>query len=262
MRTSLFKSLMVLCAVAAATTTAKAEHSDLLLLIQGGELVTGTYDFDAGMVTSTDERVYEGEFEFGPFDLGGGVYQYTVDEPGFNALSSANVPAGFSALPGNSAVTFDIVSFDIDGTSANLWYWDGVGAVDFAPASGVTWTVSKNPLATFNATANGSNTTVPGFVINTTSADGFLHQHLDFTLEGTGASAEDAIPSGFYALGMELSVNPTSEPVFFVHGVGIENEPQHEAAVDFFAESVVPEPASLALLLVGGLCAMRRNRGA
>ncbi len=242
MRMSLIKSLTMLCAVVAATTTARAEHIDLLMLLKDGELVTGTFDFDLDAVTSTGQRVYDGEFG-GPFNLGGGVYQYTTDVPGFNALSSANVPAGFSALPGNSDVTFDIVPFDIDGTSANLWYWDGVGAVDFAPAASVTWAVSKVPSFAFKATAAGSNATVPGFTIDTTSPDGFLHKHLDFTLEGTGATAEDAIPSGFYALAMEFSVNPTSDPIYFIHGAGTHTEPQHEAAIEYFETNLVSGPA-------------------
>ena len=245
----------------AGTAVAEEEaHVDLLMLVKDGKIVTGGFDFDTTTVVSTDSRIYEGEFELGPFNIGGNVWQYTVDEPGFNALSTENVPAGFSALPFSTDVTFTAKTFEIDGVGANLWYWDGVGAVDFAPASGVTWEFSKAPSAAFSVSVDGSDADVAGFVIDTTSATGFLHKHLDFTLEGTGVTAEDAIPSGFYAVAMELSANPVSDPIFFIHGAGTHTEIQHEAAVDYFTDNVVPEPASLGLILAGALAAMRRRR--
>ncbi len=259
---ALVYGLAVVLFVFAGQASAEEEHAhvDLLMLIKDGQIVTGGFDFNTLTVTNTDTRVYEGEFELGPFNVVGDTWQYTVDEPGFNALSSENVPAGFSALPGSSGVTFTAKTFEIDGVGANLWYWDGIGAVDFAPASGVTWEFSKAPSAAFNATVDGSNVDVPGFVINTTSPTGFLHQHLDFTLEGNGVTAEDAIPSGFYAVAMELSVNPVSEPIFFIHGAGTHTEIQHEAAVGFFENNVVPEPMSAALLGLGTLALLRRRR--
>ena len=126
--------------VFAGQATAEEEHAhvDLLLLVKDGKVVTGGFDFVGQVVTGTDQRVYEGEFEGGPFNVSGNTWVYTVDEPGFNSLSSENVPAGFSALPGDTDVSFTAKTFEIDGVGANLWYWDGVGTVGFAPVSGVT----------------------------------------------------------------------------------------------------------------------------
>ncbi len=233
-------------AAAAVASAASAEHSDLLLLIDGGgNLITGAIDFDSGTVLNTDQRVYEGEFDV----LG------TTDEPGFNAVSSP--PAGFSALPGNEDVNFNALAFDIGGTSSNLWFWDATGGVNFTPMTGgTTHTTSKNPSATFNATLNGSSSSVPGFVVNQTAANGFMHQHLDFTLFDVNTA-----PSGFYLWSFEVQVDGlTSEPVYFVHGLGEPGEEQHELAVEWVENNVVPTPGTLGALAVVGVAGVRRRR--
>ena len=171
MNTKTISTIAVLTSMSIASF-AQAQHADLLLIRDAaGNLLTGQYDFDSGQVVNTGTRVYEGEFDaFG-----------TSDEPGFNALSSSNIPTGFQSLAGNTAVSFDANSFQVGSASANLYYWDGQGEVNFTAATN-SLTISKAPSAIFSALLDGSDSDVDGFDIATTSSDGFLHKHIDFGL--------------------------------------------------------------------------------
>jgi len=208
-----------------ASTSAIAQHADLLLIKDlDGTLISGQYDFDDGDVLNTDTRVYEGEFD---------VFGVT-DEPGFNAVSSGNIPSGFAALDGNTDLTFTANAFDIGGAVSNLWYWDGTGAVDFGISTN-TLTVSKAPSVIFSATLDGSVSGVDGFTIDTTGSDGFLHKHIDFALSGIAPS-----DGGFYLWSMDFHVgDSTSDSVYFVHGFGTEDEDAHEAAIDWVSTNLV-----------------------
>ncbi len=229
-----------------AATTASAQHADLLIIKDdAGNLLTGQYDFASNQVVNTNIRVYEGEFDaFG-----------TSDEPGFNALSSSNIPSGFQALDPNTPVSFDANTFQIGNMSANLYHWDGQGAVDFT-ASSNSLTISKAPSLLFSALLDGSDTNVPGFDIDTAASDGFLHKHIDLGLADISSSA-----IGFYLWSISIEAGGAStDPIFFVHGFGIHNEPAHEAAVDWVNSTIVPTPSSLTALLGLTIMSTRRRR--
>ena len=230
-------------------------HTDALLAIDpDGKLVTGEYD---GAVQSVDTRVFEGEFD-GPYSN-----VWTSAEPGFNALPTSNsglLPAGYTVLPGSASVTFDAKTFSISGDTSNLWHWDGSGSVSFAPVTGTTQLeISKSPSAVYSSILDGSATDVSGFEIDSTDSNGLLHKHLDFTISNTDASAP---ATGFYLWSMTFEVGALeSDPVYFVHGLGLEDEEAHEAAIAFVESTVVPEPTSALLLAgLGGLAMLRRRR--
>ncbi len=223
-----------------------AQHADLLLIRDdAGNLLTGLYDFGDGDVVSTNTRVHEGEFDqFG-----------SSDEPGFNAIGASNVPAGFQALQGNVSVAFDANAFEIGSTTANLFHWDGTGEVNFTAAAN-TLTVSKAPSNIFSATLDASSNSITGFEIDTTSSDGFLHKHIDFTLSDISSSA-----NGFYLWSFTLSAgSDIADPIFFVHGFGLEDEVAHEAAIDWVGANLVPAPGTLAMLLAAPAMMTRRRR--
>ncbi len=244
--------------VTAATSAALAQHNDVLLSIDPeANLVAGLYDFDGGTVQSLGDRVFEGEFE-GPFSN-----VWTIDEPGFNALSSnvSGLPAGYTTLPGSTPVSFDAKAFTIGSSTANLWHWDGSGAVDFTPVTSPTvLQISKSPTAVFSAILDGTASDVTGFVIDTTSTLGFLHKHIDFSVYNSDLTAPD---TGFYLWSLVLEVSELqSQPLFFVHGLGIEDEEAHEAAIEFVRNTFIPEPNSF--VAMAGLCLavlLRRRRG-
>ncbi|MGV6814011.1 MAG: hypothetical protein ACWA5W_03260 [Phycisphaerales bacterium] len=240
------KSLIALATLTAISSIAAAQHADMLLIRDdSGNLLTGLYDFDSNSIVSTNTRVFEGEFDqFG-----------TTDEPGFNALSATNIPAGYQALPSSSEVSFNANAFAIDDQVSNLYYWDGNGDVDFVQSTNIL-TISKAPSTIFNAVLDGGSSDVAGFGIDTTSSDGFLHKHLDAGLTDISESAH-----GFYLWSYNLTIDgSTSDSVFFVHDFGVENEVLHEAAIDWVGANLVPSPGSLSMLAIGGLVGMRRRR--
>jgi hypothetical protein len=85
---------------------------------------------------------------------------YETDEPGFfalNGVGDANALAmlGAQALPGGASVGIRLSPFTIGSQTSTVFYWDGVGEVDFHPASAGT-TYAFNPSAGFAVTgANG-----------------------------------------------------------------------------------------------------------
>jgi len=239
------KSITTIAALSI-TSIAPAQHADLLLIKDdAGNLLTGQYDFGTNQIVDTNTRVYEGEFDaFG-----------TSDEPGFNALSASNIPTGFQALGSNIPVSFDANTFQIGNMSANLYHWDGQGSVDFA-ASSNTLTISKAPSLLFSALLDGSDTSVEGFDIDTTTSDGFLHKHIDLGLSDISSSA-----NGFYLWSFTIEAGGASaDPIFFVHGFGIHNEPAHEAAVDWVNANLVPAPSSVLALFGFAAMTSRRRR--
>ncbi|BAM02866.1 PEP-CTERM sorting domain-containing protein [Phycisphaera mikurensis] len=246
----------LLLAAALAPAAAHAEHADAMLLVgPDGRLTTGLYSFDTATVLATDERVFEGEFDaFG-----------IVAEPGFNALpaGSAGLPAGFSALPGNTPVTFTGRAFTQAGVTSNLWHWDATGPVDFQPVTAPTSLDIKRSVFTTNL--DGGSADAAGFLIDTTGASGSLHRHVSFQVnDGDGDPLVQSAAAGFYLWSMELAVGSalTAEPIFFVHGLGVENEALHEQAIAFVEANVVPEPTAALGLAAAGVVLLSRRRAA
>ena len=245
---------------AAATAPAQADeeeaHVDAFLYVDSdGRLTTGGYDFEGTAISTLNTRVYEAEFdEFG-----------TTDEPGFNAVPQSGLPAGSTALPANTPVTFNAVGIDLGTSQSNLLHWNGTGVVDFAPVTGDTNLVIRKPqgLSFASITLDGSDADVAGFEIDTTNGSGFLHRHIDFIIND-GDFLPDLVDDGFYLFALELSVGAglVSEPTYFVHGFGNHTEEAHEAAVAFVESTLVPEPASAAVFGLAGLALLRRRRQA
>lgn len=69
---------------------------------------------------------------FPPFD----PHDYGNDDPGFFALGSnrtADFPPGASPLPAGASVTVHLPNFTVAGNTDKLFYWNGLGAVNFHP---------------------------------------------------------------------------------------------------------------------------------
>lgn len=232
-------------------------HVDALVLLgPDGRLVTGGVEFDEQEFVEFT-RVYEGEFALLPGMMGGQI-GYT-DEPGFNSLASGNttLPAGYTALTANTALSFDAKAFAIGNATANLWHWDGNGAVNFAPAN-ASIRFTFDPENTPSAALDGSANDITGFEIATSAGDGALHQHVDMFFEDAHLA-----DTGFYLWSFTLKTDTGLEslPVFFVHGLGEGlDEEQHEAAIDWVALNVVPAPGAVAFGVMGLACATRRRR--
>jgi hypothetical protein len=211
-------------------------------------LVTGEEDERSGELT-VPRRVFTESVEplAGLDDLRGDEGFFAVTDP--NAL-----PPGYTPLPGLTDVRFDFKAFTIAGVTANLWRWDPGRDPDvvFHPAAdGVVLKFQKAPSAFFTATVDGSPHDVPGFVIDTTSPAGLLHQHLTIVLDDADSDLATPVPTGVYLVSLTLGLSPgpaTSEPMFEVidGNLGVGGAALVQQAVDFVEALIRPAcPADL-----------------
>lgn len=215
--------------IAAATAApALAQHAgDVWLEVIDNRIVTSLIDEDeVPAVVTSDIRVFGSEF--------GEVLPNWSDEPGFD-----NEPGTF--LFGSS------LGFNI---RAALRSWNGSDfftvpaeriAVDFPTAPGPVLT----PL---------TDAFTPGFTIPV-SAYNTWHRHLEFELQAPASV-------GIYLLELELfSTDPsilTSLPFWIVFNQGMDEE-DHDAAIEWVVQNLVPAP-SAGILALCGLAAIGRRR--
>lgn len=281
------RSVMATCFLACVTAIARADelHYDVFVTASGTSLVIGGYDDDATVayVPAGQLRVFGGEV------VGTGTaapYESEAPgEPGFRAASqafldgSSMTPTGvYTALSGSTALTFSFQPIAIDAASRNLFFWNGAGAVAFAPVgANVTLGLTKQGAGGWTSSINGaSSAVVAGNVIQTTSASGGVHTHLFTEIAQDGAAPEQ----GFYLFALELGMNgySSSDPLYFVFGAldPLSLAPQFadlaafeeahglaEGWVETNLVAPVPEPSALALAGIGlaavGVGALRRR---
>lgn len=265
-------SLAVFTAAVACSTSVFA-HSDVLFGNVGGKVTLGTAEvgvsldlFPAGTTGSFESIMIAG--------AGFGDPDYESDEPGFY---SDPTELGANAVPAGLDVFVSTTPFTVDGDTAELFYWDGTGSVDFGLPAGTT---------SFEFEA------VPGPEIGTTSA-GIFDDHPEFILEDTSGVPADGvyliafevdvdtletsqnafavllvdslITSGLFAEEVEEALEALEEgapnaEVDFGGGV-IKDFAFYEEAVEFVEENYVPEPSTgLIALFALGFAAVSRNR--
>jgi hypothetical protein len=220
-------SLTVVIALAAGADPASAQsciatHCDALvsrLMIPGESCATQTYDPSQTVAYS---RLVTGVTDFSDLSLHYPIRAFDdrfdgffeTDDPGFNAATSpcSQVPE-LSRLPASTPLYFDILTQAPTGGGAarSLLYWN---AVDDTPPSGldpgdVEW--GPVPLdevlhvveGVNQATATGGTSEIEGYAIETTSATGGLHDHVDFRLRRAGGGVPT---SGVYLLRLDLTL--------------------------------------------------------
>jgi len=204
--------------------TVLAQHGgDVGLVLDAGVIVTGEFDG----VDHEPRRVFESEF--------GEVFPDFTDEPGFDTLH----PGPFT--PGTN-IGFNIID--------SLRKWNGS---DFDTIPIETISITFGP--TGPVTTPASPMTVAGFTLPV-QADGGWHRHLEFTLNSPAST-------GIYSLQLELfstQVGVGNSLPFWIVFNQNDTEENHEAAVAFVEQSLVPEPAGVGVVMMMGLGAMLMRR--
>lgn len=218
-------------------------HFDIAPYFLGGQLLTGGLDH-GGTHTPPTVTVYGYEFGEDSFD------PFNPADPGVNQA------AGVGNLPAGAGLSYNLLG--------GLAYWDGAGAVIWtAPATAqITLLVG-----TQSRTLDGASGPQAGTSIQSVLGDGSVHKHFTTSLRAApGAENIPGLPGyvepmpGIYAFPMDLVLTHAGSDyhsnafwLVFNHGL---DETAHEAAMDV----LVPEPASMSLLLAGLTCWRCRRR--
>ncbi|QEG35206.1 hypothetical protein [Bythopirellula goksoeyrii] len=239
------------CVMLLGANAAIAQHSDLELFSDGGQV-------------GAEPRIAEGEFGESPNQA------YRANEPGVESDPDELVLEGETPLPGGALVGFDLQLFTMDSVSKSLFYWNGVGSVDFTSLPSPYELKISDATESFSVQIDGT-TAAAGFDFDITADGtgvdpaGFLHHDLIFDLVDAGGAGILNPASGVYAFATTFKVAglTDSEPVFWVQAAGVD-ESVHEAAVEYVAlsQGIIPEPTSLALLggmMLAGVCLRGRS---
>jgi hypothetical protein len=268
----------------ATVVRAGAGHYDVFVTSSGTSLVIGGFDDTASTaeVPADQMRVFAGEV----VPSSGPAYESaSPGEPGVRAATQSSLnnaalttPAGvYTALPADAPLTFSFLPISIGSDTRNLYFWNGIGPVAFAPATGdVSLGLTKQGGGGWTQGITGASAgVIAGNTIQKTgtgSAAGFVHTHL-FTSIGKAGGAPD---QGFYLYSLEMGVPGyrPSEPLYFVFGAFdpaaltpaefAEFEEAHELAEIWVENNLaaVPEPSCLALagVALAGAAGWRRRR--
>ncbi|HEY2895215.1 MAG TPA: PEP-CTERM sorting domain-containing protein [Pirellulales bacterium] len=240
------KSFVVLLSLAVFLYAARSHaHEDVLPYGLDGKIATGGHDDVLGTNNIT-QRVFGYDFGEDPSD------PFIIGDPGFNngAFAIGLFPND-GLLPPNFTLGLNVLT--------NLSFWDGAGAVSFAPsAAGVDLGLTRGS-NTVHISGAGLTGITP--TIGSTVAAGRLHVHTTSTLnftDGTNPLAPNA-PDGVYLFGLELTLTGSglakSDPIYFVFNNGVSEE-THDTAIEWAQNNlVVPEPSTWVLLSLGLLLA-------
>ena len=231
----MLRTVLTVSAVASVSSAALAhgEDVDVLLQVLDGDIVTGSWSHDTDSVVEERERVFA--FEWGN-DEGANI----SDEP------------GFFAQPG----TLDGLSWGVNFVDA-VRVWDGS---DFDAVSPNT--VTYELLGAEQTTPTEAGGVTGGFAIPV-GAGGF-DDHYEIVLN----APTDGSADGVYLIAMQVFSVPTSERAgvpadsqtfWFVGNFGAD-ELDHEAAIEYVEDVLVPAPGAASLLALGGLVGARRRR--
>jgi hypothetical protein len=212
---------MIVIGVIVGPGIARAQHLDVLNEQINGQLVTGLANFDADTWT-LGPRVFHRDFGT----------SFAINNPGFNAIGAGSIdlPSGSQALPANTQLSWDFLPMTIGSVSSNLFYWNGLNSSGMPATSSGDIHFGPAPLASYSLTlfdvnngahaADGSNSVVPGGVIDTTASDGFIHRHLFWFLQDNDGSSATAPADGLYlvALRMKMPGLKSSLPVLILFG--------------------------------------------
>jgi len=214
--------LVFVSALAASSSLAFAHEGDIAVGVRNGKIVTGLGDDSSGGA-SFDTRVYGAEFIFDA----GNVF---TDEPGYLG------PFLDGFAPGAS------LGFNVRSA---LGAWDGSS---FA-ATALSVTIDNGGSG---VTTPATDVLTSGFTLVADASVDF-DEHAFFILSGN-------VP-GIYLVELELT-SPglgTSLPFWVVHNYDM-SEDDHDAAIDYVVQNIVPAPPAAGLFSLALLAGASRRR--
>lgn len=219
-------------------TVALAQHADIRPFVENGQLKTSGF-IDSTSTTIPGLRVFG--YDFGEFLDD----PYFTQDPGFNAAAGSGMPAG-------SLLSFIVPDAGSFGLPSNLSYWNGTGTLDLNSWVSPGDAELRLSFGSSNLVVGDATGLQAGFNIQTVSADGSIHRHLNAFLNvGNPDPAE-----GIYLLAMELHSSDAgihnSLPFFLVYNNGLSEE-VHDKAIDWVQSQLVPEPTGIVLASFGAL---------
>jgi hypothetical protein len=201
---------------------ATADGLDITVLNSGGILTTGLIDEDTLEITP-GVRVFAGDFS----ELSGIVF---ADEPGIDIIDGSFTPGSQLLL----------------NVRKSLRLWNGT---DFNSLTTNSITLEFGP----QSLTSPATDTPAGPMIFDFDANGGLHDHPDFVLTNNEV--------GIYLLEIEFAKDGfgTSLPAWIVFSYGFD-EVDHDLAIDWVQDNLVPTPGAAAILALGlGLITRRRR---
>lgn len=243
-------------------TAAMADvHFDISPQLVNGQIVTN------GVTHSSTENPWTGEAAAAAkyYQPAMRVYGYELGEdplfptetndPGINNEAGTYVLESGStiSLTGTDLPLGSVLSFTI---LSDLQYWNGAGFEAVPDAESLTITYGSTREA---GAGTGVLSPLP---VKTFTSSSTIHLHLEAELLGNGGTFTDPL-AGIYMFQARLDSSDASVasslPIWIVYNFGMD-EDDHEAAIDYVNANLVPEPASLMLLGLGGVALLRRRR--
>jgi hypothetical protein len=241
---------------------ASAQHFDIFLArpATGSTTVIGAADV-TGQAFDDVTRIFE--VELAPSGAG----EYLALEPGVNHpnINDPGVayPASASALQMGDILRLAERTFTVAGNTGDLFFWDGVGAAAFGPATASFHVDGGDPLAGA-AGVGGAFDEHPFLIVDSGATPGIYLASLFGTIDGFAPSEPV-----YLVMGTEDLITPAflgiSQPEFDMLSDDELDEALEEvieAGIAYVETNVVPEPTTAALL-VGAMCGLAfiRTRG-
>ena len=229
-----------LCVAAVSTASAQPSDVDVGVVVEGGRLVTGEYIDPPGTLTP-GARVFGGDMDL----IAGSVFG---DEPGFRAL------AGTFPSDGTLSIQFRRALRVWSGGNFNTLSTPVLLNVQLNGGATSVFSPPTDPADPDTAVLSGFSFAVLG------GAE--LHEHGDLFLVSPGATPPP-VPEGIYLAEFQLTTNvpgiDRSLPFWMVFNYGMPAE-EHDAAMDYVRNTLVPAPGSCVVGAFVAWAARRRRR--
>lgn len=252
-------TLTALC-LSQIATAASAQHFDVFLArpATGTQTVIGGADVDSLNYDDTT-RVFEVELR----ELAGEFFALEpgVNHPNINDAGLSSYPVSANALQSGDELSLFELEFELGGVTDDLFYWNGILPVAFTPAAADFRIDGGAPLGT--AGAGGAFDDHPFLVVD------------DDTLTGVYLASVHGVVNGFspskpayLVMGTESLITPEFLGISAAEFDLLTDDELDEAlerviheASEFVEANLVPEPASIALVVAAGCfsCVSRRR---